>query len=521
MKPLFFILRKSFKNYIKDLKHKPAALIGYIIGLVFIILMIVLSIKTPSGNVRSGSEETFGAIISGVLIFMMYTGIKQGISRGSTFFRFADVNLVFTAPISPKKVLVYGVIKQFTNILFMMLFLLLQIPNLKNFYNIKSYGVFIILIGAFVLIFSMSVFGVLIYSITSKSKKRRRVAEKILNGVLIVLGIGFLSVLFQVKDVKKAVLLILNGEYFYNIPFLGWFKQFFIAALIGVTKEFYVSIGLIAVFLVIIIIILYKLNTDYYEDVLAATEFKEEFIKVKKQGRAGYTGKTGKLRKAKQTYKGSGAKAIFYRHLLEYKKAGYFFLNRTSLIMFISGIGFGYFFKHRSIDSILYFSVYMLFLFSNQGKWVQELSKPYIYLIPASSESKVFYATLADNIKNVIDGLILFTAAGIILKANIVSIVLCALVFMTFGSLFIYADVLSRKLFGGTHSRNLEFFIKFFVIIVAILPGFIVSIVFRIRYSDTLIGEYIQYLILIGYNLVVSCVLLLVGKRIFEKLEMK
>ena len=105
-------------------------------------------------------------------------------------------------------------------------------------------------------------------------------------------------------------------------------------------------------------------------------------------------------------------------------------------------------------------------------------------------------------------------------KANIMAIVLCAFSYMSFGTIYIYGDVLSRRLFGGTHSKNLEIFIKLFLILFILLPGLGISIAVNVIYSGTLLGEYGSYLILIGYNLAASALILFLTRGIFEALEM-
>ena len=102
MKPLLYILRKNIKNSIRELKKKPLALILYLLVVIGIVSIIISSFFTPSNTFKRGTVEVFGAIASTVIAVGVYYGIKQGITSGGSFFRFADVNLFFTAPVSPK-----------------------------------------------------------------------------------------------------------------------------------------------------------------------------------------------------------------------------------------------------------------------------------------------------------------------------------------------------------------------------------------------------------------------------------
>ncbi|MDP4183279.1 MAG: putative ABC exporter domain-containing protein [Bacillota bacterium] len=517
MKPLRYLLFKSLKNIILELKKKPLILVGYIFAFLSFVILVIVSFIMPVKTFKTGSTEVYGIIVSLALMLVFYFDFKQGINSGSSFFRLADVNFVFTSPISPKHVLLYGFIKQFFKTFIMLLFMSFQIPNLKNNFPINSVGVIIIYASTFFLFFTMPLIGMLIYSITSKSKIIRRNFEKALNIVIYaVIGIFFL-VLLGTGDFEKSAAIIFNSEYFTLIPYIGWFKNILLCAVEGINVSFYLNVALVLISTALMVIAVYKLRTDYYEDVLAATEKLEELIKVRKQGKGGNIFRGAKLKNVKHSYNSFGAKTIFLRHMLEYKKTGFFLVNRNTIIILIIGLGAKQFFPFANIKYILYFSLYMQFFFSLQGKWVQELDKPYIYLIPASSASKVFFATLAENLKNCIDGFVLFAAVGFVFKSNIIIILLNTVVYATYGAIYTYSDVLTRRLFGSTHGRSFEMLIKMLLVIFIVGPAVAVDVVL----SLLKISQYLTYAFVITYNLAAAVAILFICRGIFEKLEMK
>lgn len=518
MKPLFYLLKKSIKNTLNEILKKPRLLISYTFMILFFALMIGYSIFMPASSLKKVSNDSFGAIVVGIILFIVYTGVSQGITKGSSFFRQADVNLVFPAPISPKRVLIYGFIKQLKSTILIIFIAACQLPNAKNFLSLKSYGGLLLLIVCIFMMFSMSIIGIFTYSAASKSNSIKKYIKNGLNAVYGFFGLILIFSMIKSKNPVDAATGFFNGALFTYFPFIGWFKGVCMGAVTGLTPAFFINLFLVLASLILMIYILYTMNTDYYEDVLAATEYTEQLLQNKKAGKSISLNSTGKLRKVKQTYKGTGAKAIFNRHLLEYKKSGFFFINKGTIITAAAGIIYSLFIPGKNLNVILYFSIYMLFLFQMQGKWIQELSNPYICLIPSSSASKVFYSTLADNIKNIIDGFVLFIAAGIIFKADPVSIILCALGYASFGSVFLYSDVLSRRIFG-THSKGLEFFLKFLLIILIITPGIVISVIVLYTLHNGLSANYISYVVLILYNLIISLLFLILGKGIFEKLE--
>lgn len=518
MKPLFYILRKSLKNAIKELTKKPAALISYIVLVIFSIFIIVMSFKSPSSAGRVSSVDTFGAIASGVLLITLYSSIKNGIKSGGSFFRLSDVNLLFTSPVSPNKILIYGFVKQLSATFISILFFIYQIPNLRNLYSIDGVGIFILYISVFLLTFSMPIIGMLIYSFTSTSKEVKLKFERVLDVLVAVFILLFLFAFYTTKDFKEAAYLVLNSKYFNYIPYIGWFKAVVVSAIEGVGTNFYINFSLIIGFIVLVLYIIYNMQTDYYEDVLAATEQKEDMLKLKKEGKGNISiNSNTKVKKVRQAYRGVGARAVFYRQILEYKKTGLFFIDKTTLIMAAIGIASKLLMKGEGIYVALFFSVYMLFIFVMSGKWSLELGKPYIYLIPDTSYKKMVYSTLPETLKNGIDGLVLFIAAGFVYKADAISIILCTISYMTFGAIFIYGDILSRKLFGTTHSKSLGIFFKFILLIFIVMPGIIVSGVV----SSNIGGFYpLSYVSMIMYNLLASFIIMFFAKDMFENIEL-
>lgn len=520
MRPLFYILKKSLKNSIRELARKPLTLIAYILMAIFFIFMLVMSFIAPSGLLHKGSAETFGALVLMAILVVVYFGIRQGITSGNSFFRLADVNLVFTAPISPKQVLVYGFIQQFFLILMVVLFISFQIPNLKNNFAIGPTGILVIIVSVILLFFSMQLIGMLVYSISSKSARIRSNLEKALNILVGLFLAGFMVALLERKDLMQAAAVYLDSRVFNYIPLIGWFKILLMAAVKGTGPVFFIDLALVLASIALMIFVLYALKTDYYEDVLAATEYREQMLKAKKEGSVGWNLKNTGARKVTYEYTKTGAAAILQRHILEYKKTGLFFVDKFSLVIIAIGIASKYFFPFSSMKTVLYSSVYMLFFFSMQGKWVQELGMPFIYLIPARSAAKVFYATLTEILKNGIDGLLLFTVAGLMFKADIVTIALCALSYMTFGAVYTYGDVLARKLFGQAHSRNLAIFVKMLLLLFIFAPGIIISAVSGFIFNGTGYTDYISFLALIVYNILACVIMVLLASGIFEKLEM-
>ncbi len=523
MKPLFYIMKKNIKNTGKELLKRPWTLVAYVILVLIIIFSLVMGLWASSNNniAREGSLQNFQMLITIFLLGVFYFSIKQGIDSGSSFFRKADINYVFTAPLSSNKILMYGFIKQTFSILTVFFFITAQIPNLSIQFGVDSDGIVVIYIGCFLLFLLMPLIGMLIYSVASATKRNRAIFDNVLKAVVVILVMGVIYQIYITKDFMKAANIILNNSLFTYLPVIGWFKVFLSSAVQGLSTSTYLNLGLIIVTYIVVVLAIYKLKSDFYEDVLVATDRKEALISAKKQGKGNMQFYSAKIKKANIKYKGSGAKTIFYRHLLEYKKTGFFFIDKSTLIVAAFSIISKYAFSNADIKITLYFSIYLMFFITLNGKWQQELEKPFIYLLPASTLSKVFYATLSTIIKSAVDGIVLFTIAGFLFKSDLGVILLSVAAYTSYASVYVYSDVLFRRIFGVQHAKQLLLLLKMLLTLFVIVPGLIISIVSAFIFRDTVFGLYSSYGILVIYNVVVSTIALLLSKGMFEKIEIQ
>ncbi len=518
MSPLFYVIRRHLKNIIRGLAQKPLALIGYILIGILMLGSIIVVLIMPSGSVRHGSNESFSAIFTMIVIVVLYFSLRQGIEKGSSYFRFADVNLIFTAPIKPNKVLLYGFIKHMGTSLLIVLFTLFQIPNIKNNFMLKGYGIWMILLTVLFYSLLYPILGMVLYVITSESIRKRNRTKRILDMLMILFATGLIFRVIGEKDFFSAAVQYLNSGIFTWFPFVGQLRTIVSAAVYGIDTAFYLSITILTGVIAAFIVVLYKTNLDYYEDVLVATEHMEQRIKAKRQGR-GSGMEQSKVRKIKSVFTTKGAAAIFQKHFIEYRKTSYIlFFDKASFIIILAGIVFQYIMPNESefkIFLMLFFSAYMLFFFVVQGKWPQEMDKPFIFLIPEPDSKKLLYSTLTENIKNFLDGILLFGIAYILYEKSLPVIIFCVISYMLYGAVYIYGDIVSRRLFGSTHSKTMQIFIKLFVSLVVVVPGVVLAM---IAYF-TLESKEIAVMTVALWNFLAVFVLFLASKGVFRHIE--
>ena len=517
MEAINYLLRRTIINSLKELKKHPLKLISYI---AFIALMIFAMINSKNPNVSSfgNSTKIFNAIFSSLTLFLLFMSIKNGTEKGNSLFRMADVNFLFTAPIKAQKILIYGFIEQTYASLGIVLIALFQIPNIYMNFPVQNYGGILIIGNIFLLNFLCGILSVFMYSIGSLKEKNKNIIKSILYGLTILFGLGALYYMYKTGNIFSGILEYLNEPFFKYIPIIGWVFNIFNSAIYGVNSMTLVY-ALLTIFLSgLLIFIVYRLDLDYYEDALQTTINKEELLSKAKEGKTQYGNM--KIRKAKGEIRYSGAKAILSKQILEAKKTGFAFADINTVIISVVAFVFAYFSKEKDMIALLYMLTYMNLIFLSTTAWIHELQNHYIFLIPEPSRKKVFYATILEILKSLVNGLIVFTIATILFKENLILGIIMSFTYASFSALILYSDLLIRRILGNKVSIIVARFLRILITILFLLPGIILSFIFGSQ-INLYIGNYGEYFILILYNILVCSLFIFLSKGIFEKIEME
>lgn len=177
-------------------------------------------------------------------------------------------------------------------------------------------------------------------------------------------------------------------------------REITIQALKGINNSIYLYMALLVIVSIVCGVILYNLNLDFYEDALPSAEQNEV---VQSYKNSGYDkSELNKLTREKKPlfarrtkefkYSATYGKAIFFRHLAEYRKTGFYFLGLSSLMYFLISVVTAYI--NMPLIALFFLSVYLMFLTTYTGKWSSDFNNQVIFLIPARSEEKLFYSTL-------------------------------------------------------------------------------------------------------------------------------
>jgi hypothetical protein len=505
MKALIYLLLTTLKNRILSLKKKPIYLVIYGIILVSIIFMFVLAFKIDTNvDIKAFADiRILHSIVFGVAGLFLVLQVITGLSSGSTMFNMADVGLLFVSPISSKKILIYGLIKQMGTTLISAIFIFYQINTLKSSFGLGIAAILALVIVYAIIVFFTQLLAMIIYILTNSNHKKKLFVKSIMYLLGVGIGIGiYYQYIKNGGTIVEALLNFMDLNEVLWIPLLGWSVMFMKGVVVGNILYVVISISLFLITTVAMIYIFTLRDGDYYEDVLSYTELTYNKLQDAKNGKMNSPMRKVKVNETKTGLNGgTGAMAIFYRQLLEKRRSSRFLFIDLYTVISAIGVGlFSYYYKGSAGDYIiLVIFIYLQVIFTSFGKFTFELTKPYIYLIPARSRDKIIASALVTLMKPCVDGIILFSIVSIFQKISPLTCFFYALAYIGTSAIMISYTVLCTKLFGGMPNKVISGILSIIMLLVVFIPGATGSIVCGIFLPVSL-----EFLITLPYTF--SCI---------------
>lgn len=530
MKAILFLVKKEIKNLFIELFHHPAKLILYLA------LIALLAFSLFAGTEHRENREYLDfrilhGIYLAVLMFIAVPIILSGLKSGTTFFKMSDVNLLFVAPISPKKILAYGLVKQMGSSLIMIIFTLFYGGMMAQTFGVTSVQMVILVLGIALMIFTIQIITLLIYTYSNGRPKRTRKVKIYLYTIIGIMVAFIFGRFLLCGSNMEALCVSIASPYLEFVPIIGWIKGMIFAIINGNAVNTILFAGLNGIAIVGSILLFMNSDSDYYEDVLQTTETSFKLKESVKNNRGFAISKKSQKVKNTGINHGWGASTFFFKHILQNRRQGLFpFIGVSTLVLLIVNIILVIFLRavstsgddQMSTDMLMTISLatssYILFLFSPAGDWVQELQKPYIYLIPERPFDKLVWASLSTVIKPIIDGFISFTALCVILSANPAFALLCMLIYSSLGLLFTAANVLSQRLIGQVIGKGLTMIIYMFIILLLLVPGIGISTVLSI-FAGWL-PEFVIGLPIVVWNILISLGIFAACRNLLSTVEL-
>ena len=525
MKPMMYLWLTSFKNQLKKSLRKPTNLIATIFFVGYF-LMILWSFVVMAEDMKFKTVD-IAPLLSFFVVLYTPMNLATYAKRKGIAFKMSDVNILFTAPLSPK-------------------FIMLS-AKLRTAWGDVMLGAFVACVG--VLGFHIPVWKMLLYFLftnvikqiletslvlilyTSETltEKQRKLISGIIYAILAVFVLSIIACILTHDFQVLSASLIFENPVFQLVPLIGWNVSFVFLLFSEVTWANILGSILYFTTTALLFVIAKKMRCEgeYFEDAMKFADEYEEALKKSQKGEVAVIGKKTKYKQKSIEYKGTGAKAIFYRQLLEYKKSKWFIFSLSSILYLIFGLAIGI--ASKTIPDFIEepearylivpgFMAYISIMISaNRTKWVSELEHSLTFLIPDGVFKKLWYSTLIEHIKALIDGMLITLPACIGMGLSPVSILLTILCCVLLNACKIYTELLVRYIAGKNVVGFLYTLVKLVIqgiqIVVGVLGGFL----------GWILGGFSQMnMVLAGVNIalfVVALIMATFSAFLFERMD--
>ena len=473
MRPLRYLALTTMKNRLREMVKKPARLIYAIVLLALLAFTMVGGSHTGGGGPYH-SLDGLTAIVLAFYTIMFIMTANAGFSRGGSIFNLSDATLLFTAPVRPQTILFYGLLRQMGTSLLVGFFLLFQYANLHNFYNVTVFQMAALLVLYGCAIFLGQVAAMMLYAFTSHDQRRQKLCRAVFTGVYALCGMWLAArcLPYGLEGIGARAAEQAAGGFLYAVPVGGWLSLAAKGTLVGEWSLVVQGVGLCVLLTVILLWLLFRMNPDYYEDVLKSAEISYSAISAQKEGtmrealpaniKVGRTGLRG----------GWGPSAFFCKHLLENRRSRKFILPANSLLFAVITVIFCVFTKGGGLLPTFLMATYLqLFSAMTTGRFSYELTRPYLYLVPEPALKKLLWALAETMPSMVLDALVVFFPVGVLLRLSPAEFLAAVLARISFGIVYLSADIAVQRIWGGSVSRVLVLLLYLAISLAVMAPG--------------------------------------------------
>lgn len=477
MSAAVYLLGHRLKNRLLAMLKNPGSLLGMLVMAALLVVVLV------SGNMGAAHTEAFRdqselyalVLLLYAVIFVLVT--KNGLNKGTSLFSMADVNLLFTAPVSNRRVLLYGLVQQMGTSLLMGAFLLFQYAWMHQTYGIRIAFLLAVMLGYALTMFCGQLTAMALYVYTSGSDSRKRSVTWILVALCVAAAAYVVVRTATGTDgLIASAVAAATGLPLSLFPVGGWLRAMVVAFDTGSWLIALAALGAVALYVLLMTRWITSTQSDYYEDVLRATERSFSAIVAAKDGvaaevlpeniRAGKLGLGG----------GLGASAFYYKQRLESRRARRFLLDPMTLIMLAVTLVFAFLLRAEGMLPALIFATYMQFFSISTGRWARELLLPYIYLVPEKPFRKLLFCLMETAQKQLVEAVLLAVGMMLIFDLPVAEVLGLVLFRFSFSMLFLGAMLLIERLFSGLQVKWLVMVLMLVTMLLLSIPGIVLGV---------------------------------------------
>lgn len=455
-----YLYRRTLLNRVKKALRKPMTYL-YLVLVLFYFTAVPVTLRTMVEAAGGDSPRGMVMVLTALGFWSIPGNLVAYTKRKGLVYRNCDVHFIFPAPVRPKQVLLYAHLK---TLIVQVLINSFAVVYGSLLFRVEGWR--LVLYFLFSIVIENILEGgimILLYGNERMGEKQRAFLVKAaygLEGVLVLLGI---LAYFRGGLSMNTVADYLQSDLLQMVPVVGWYISVLHLLFLEATVANVAGTVCYVLLLITVVTAAWRMKCTgaYYEDAIKFAEDYEEVLESRRQGNTmKRLGKKQKFGKASIKWRGRGARALFYRQLLEYKKSKYFIFDISTFVAVLAGGVMAYLYVREggfgSLEPYRFFLIpavasYLIFVFTAvNGKWAKELSSPYTYLIPDTVFRKMINATAMQHIQSLVNSCLITLPGAVVMGMPPGITVLCILFYVVLSANKLYALAVAEAAIGST-----------------------------------------------------------------------
>lgn len=476
MTAMTYLMLTRLKNSVKAFFSKASNWVALVIVLALMGLVLWSGgmSRTELDTLRPMNE--FWGMVMILLMAAFAFSCYQGLGRGTSLFSMADVQLVFPSPVSPRRILFYGLVQKLGTSVLTGVFLLFQYGWLAQ-YGISFGMLLLVLVLYGASLFMGQLAAMVMYaSIRGDGRRRQTMTAGFFAVILLFVGYGLLAAVGSGQQGLAAALTLVEDPVMGLFPVGGWLAAALRLGLAGHWLPCGGYLAATALLAAALVLALARTGSDFYEDVLAATARSHQAVTAKKEGRAlealpehvktGHTGLGG----------GWGASALFYKHRVEARRGRRFLLDTNSLVFAAMVMVFAVIFREEGLLMVFIMATYVQLFSSTTGRWVRELQMPWVYRLPDAPFRRLVWCLGESVLTYALEAVVVMVPVGLICGASLAEIAMAVAARFLLSLLFTTGNLLQDRLFAGVRLRMLQITLYLLMMLILLIPGIVLTV---------------------------------------------
>jgi len=435
---------------------------------------------------------------------LMVTLCLTSVNKGGEFFKPADVPILFSSPLKPQSVLLFRLLNSLGSTLFISLYMLFQMPNLVHNVGMSVLGAFMIIVGYMLTLMFATLLQIGLYTVVCSTKKGKINISGILLGFYSAVIAGFMAYVAITKQgLAVAAFKFFGNKNIFWIPFWGWMRGMIYHAITGNMVKSLIYLGLFVLSCIAIIIVIWNLKVDFYENAMFATErvaAKMEGAKSVSKGGVMQRNKDRSDNMERDGFRyGKGASVFFFKTIYNrFRFAKLKIFTIPFLIYLVSALAGSFIVRYIPDAKISLFFIpagiiAAVTFYKNLGNSVEEdTSREFFVLIPESPFKKIWASILGCVAVCGIDISIPLIIAAIITGTNPLTVLTWFIYIISICVFTITVGAFINLSIPGNVAETIKASIQAMFVIMGIIPmiSFIaVGLIFGIEAIMLLIGS--------------------------------